>query len=256
MASPLCAIQNGSAAAVAAGYGANITPGNLVTISLVDPTNVFYWYLKFVASSIGSPPSLTVSGTTATFVAPANGTALVVDSGIYTAAGPIQGAQFALYCAAPGYPHATFAPNIADSMTNMLAASARARGMTPLNSRRARTAVVGIAQTLAAQPMLDGENADLAGTMYSVYVAMGSTAFAAGESVALTVKKNGVSILSAPVSLTSATPAGAIVDCTAQLTSLGIAVNLSDSFTVDHVYTPGSSPAYPSYSVFAVWGNG
>ena len=74
-----------------------------------------------------------------------------------------------------------------------------------------------------------------------------SLAFAAGESATVNVKKNGVSILTAPILLDSTVAFKQLIDKTVSVATLPVAVG--DQFTADAVYVPGATPANPTFSI-------
>lgn len=111
MASSLVTVQDGNSAAVAAGNGQNVTPGNTVTIALVDSTLVQSWFLRVIwtngaaSEATFNANSLTVNQSptwTATFVAPVEGTGFEVYSEVLATSGTPAPAKFGLYCAGAG----------------------------------------------------------------------------------------------------------------------------------------------------------
>ena len=112
MASSLCLVQDGSAVAVASGNGQNVTPNNLITLSLVDSVGVTAWMPKVlwtngaVAEAVFSASSMTIlqgPTWTATFVAPAEATGFEFYSEVIATSGvALPFYKFGIYCAGPG----------------------------------------------------------------------------------------------------------------------------------------------------------
>ena len=123
------------------------------------------------------------------------------------------------------------------------------------------TAVVGRAgmnmKALAAGfngSMMDGCPVERGGQIQAVRIAVGQVKCAAGESAAFTIKKNGVAILTSPVTVDSTAAVGALLDKFATLDTTKAAVAVGDEFTVDCDYTAGGAPARPNISIHLIWG--
>lgn len=120
-----------------------------------------------------------------------------------------------------------------------------ATGVLSQAATHAQFSAFGIAATFAAQPMTDSPVHD-AGIIRRLRIVVGK-APAAGESVAITVKVNGVALPGMPVVITSANAAGTFVDVAA---AVGTALGIGDELTVDGVYVAGGTPARPDIGVF------
>ena len=108
---------------------------------------------------------------------------------------------------------------------------------------------VGIAATFSKSPFTGLSPARVAGktsaTVGGLIVTIGNTAFAAGESIVLQVRQNGV-LIGATFTLNSALAKGTH-DFSASLGAVTVAAG--DVFSLDGTYTAGGGPANPTFSV-------
>lgn len=122
MASAICTVKNGGAAAVASGTGQNVTPGNVVTLALADSVGVTQWIIKAIwtngsLNETALTAALNINQTTftATFTAPVDGTGVIFWSEVLCLAPPLAfstpQASFGVYCAGGGGSLLTFAPD-------------------------------------------------------------------------------------------------------------------------------------------------
>src|SRR5688572_5170 len=81
--SAVCTVQDGTGSPVSSAGGVNVTPGNTITITLSNTARVTSWTLSIVGidAVLNPPPAVTMgTGFTATFTAPAAGSAIVLRS--------------------------------------------------------------------------------------------------------------------------------------------------------------------------------
>jgi hypothetical protein len=102
---------------------------------------------------------------------------------------------------------------------------------------------------LANAPMIGGIPVRRPGTAQGVTLVM-SDAAAPGESMTIDVGRNGDSILTAPFTVTSATPADARI---ALPLRSGVELALGDRLTVTRGYTPGANPTMRATTVEVTW---
>lgn len=80
---PSCTVQDGAGAPTATTNGVNVTPANVITVALASTAGVGVWTLSvYGRDELVSPPAITINSTnkTATFTAPAAGSALILKS--------------------------------------------------------------------------------------------------------------------------------------------------------------------------------
>jgi len=111
--------------------------------------------------------------------------------------------------------------------------------------------IEALAATFTNTP-LTGSPVPKGGTIKSFLITMGQTNFGVGESVVLTLKKNGTSILTANITLNNGTGAATQLNELADLSNLAVAIG--DEFTLSGVYTAGGAPNHPDFGVNLAWG--
>lgn len=110
---------------------------------------------------------------------------------------------------------------------------------------------VAIAATSLATAMTGAVPARRPGVIQSLRITMGQTACAAGESVVLNVKNNGVTILTGAITVDGTVTVKQMINDTALISLPTIAVG--DQLTCDATYVPGATPAHPTLSVELKW---
>jgi hypothetical protein len=104
---------------------------------------------------------------------------------------------------------------------------------------------VGIAATFSKSPFSNMSPARAAGTVSALIVTIGNVLFAAGESIVLQVRQNGV-LIGSTFTLNS-TLAKGTHDFSASLGAVSVVAG--DVFSLDGTYTAGGGPANPTFSV-------
>jgi hypothetical protein len=117
---------------------------------------------------------------------------------------------------------------------------------------RAHAEESAIAATAAGVALTNACPVKIAGPVQKIYVVVGHALFAAGEHVSIDVKKNGVSILTAPIVVDNTFAAGASDQSADVLANAAVAAG--DKLSADFTYTAGGGPNHPDVAVLAVWG--
>jgi len=221
MASPNVLVKDGSASPVVATNGVNVTPGNVITIQLADPSNVSQWFLQIVSVDevTGTSPILSgvdsnfqtmSSSSTPFFTAPSStGRAVLLKSTVNTG-GPANTQYFAVYTLTSGGLRVGALGERLESdstfgWSGKVNALIRAYGnstVNPANSSSpnvsATTPVVGTSTSYARQ---DHTHQVTSGTPVALTVG-GSNTTGSATSLALSDHKHALPAVGTPVALT------------------------------------------------------
>jgi hypothetical protein len=134
------------------------------------------------------------------------------------------------------------------SAINELRAKAAINAGTAMNVTTAASAIQieALAATQANTPF-PASPMGAAGNWGSFTVTMGQTAFGTGESATLDVRKNGVSILTAPIVLNAASGSAVVLNETSDIATKGYLAG--DEMTLNVTYVAGGTPNHPDFRV-------